>query len=203
MASFGKVGIVTSADNALVAHLFRRAGFGLRARDRNQFPVDDYPALVEALITPKVGSRDDQSRVVLDAVGNELPVLDAALHDAQADWVRTMVMTRAPLVERMTLFLSNHFATAYTPRYVDATALVHQQATIRSHALGNFAELTHALIDDIALACYLNNDRNLKERPNENLARELMELFLLGAAVPSRRGCSGTRRGQTRRWRGS
>ncbi len=169
-----------AVDNALVAHLFRRAGFGLRPDDRRQFPVDDYTALVDALVTPKAGARTDQSSVVLDGVGNQLPVLDAALKDAQSSWMRSMVETRAPLVERMTLFFANHFATAYTPRYVDATALVHQQATIRRYALGSFADLAHAMIDDLALACYLNNDRNWKGHPNENLARELMELFLLG-----------------------
>jgi uncharacterized protein (DUF1800 family) len=170
---------VANTDNALVAHLFRRAGFGLRGEDRKRFPVEDYSALVDALVSPKVGARDDQSSVLLDAVGNTLPVPEA-LRDAQANWMRSMVETRAPLVERMTLFLSNHFATAYTTPYVDATALVHQQATIRRHALGSFAELTHAMIDDVALAWYLSNDRNQKGHPNENLARELMELFLLG-----------------------
>lgn len=172
---------MTDSNSALVAHLFRRAGFGLRTVDHKRFPTDDYAALVEALVAPKLTKRDDQSSLLVDAGGDTLPVLDAALRDAQATWTRSMVLTRAPLVERMTLFLSNHFATAYAPSFhVDATALVHQHATIRKHALGNFAELTHALVDDLALACFLNNDRNRAKAPNENMARELMELFLLG-----------------------
>ncbi|MDP1792672.1 MAG: DUF1800 domain-containing protein [Acidimicrobiales bacterium] len=172
---------MTESDNALVAHLFRRAGFGLRSVDFNRFPLDDYAAAVEALVAPPITKRDDQSSAVIDAGGDDLPVLDAALRDAQTTWVRSMVTTRAPLVERMVLFFANHFATAYSPNlHVDATSLVHQQATIRRHVFGNFAELTHAMVDDLALAVFLNNDRNRRKNPNENMSRELMELFVLG-----------------------
>lgn len=92
-----------------------------------------------------------------------------------------MITSPTPLIERMTLLLSNHFATAYSAAQgVDVVSLIDQHNTIRTNALGSFATLTHALIDDLALSCYLSNNLNHKSAPNENMGRELMELFLLG-----------------------
>lgn len=146
-----------------------------------QFPLDDYASLVDALLNPRIAKRDDQPLNAVAAVG-DATVVDIPISVAQAEWVRSMVETQTPLVERMTLFFANHFATAQTGG-VDAVSLMQQQATIRKHALGNFAELTHAMIDDLALGRFLNNDFNSKARPNENLGRELMELFILGAGA--------------------
>src|SRR5207302_4084936 len=55
-----------------------------------------------------------------------------------------------------------------------------QNALFHQHALGNYRKLTHAILHDGAMLRYLNNDQNVKGKPNENLARELMELFTLG-----------------------
>jgi uncharacterized protein (DUF1800 family) len=170
---------MTDEHRALLAHLFRRAGFGARKADLDAYAGRDYASAVESLVSPEMRNRDESS-LFNRATGGT--ILQPILSDAQEAWLQTMVTSRSPLIERMTLFLSNHFATAYQPEsHVDAAALVDQQATIRKYALGSFAELAHAMIDDKALACYLNNDRNKASKPNENLGRELMELFLLGA----------------------
>ena len=103
------------------------------------------------------------------------------IHDAQAAWVKTMITSKAPLSERMTLFYADHFATAFTPGdHIDLPVLNAQLVKLRKFSLGSFRDLAHAMLDDMALACYLDSDLNVKEAPNENLAREMMELFILG-----------------------
>jgi uncharacterized protein (DUF1800 family) len=94
-------------------------------------------------------------------------------------WIRTMIETPRPLQEKMTLFWHGHFATSY--RTVENSLhMVMQNALFRRQAVGNFGELLFNIIRDPAMLKYLNNDTSRRDRPNENLARELMELFSLG-----------------------
>lgn len=94
-------------------------------------------------------------------------------------WLHEMLATPAPLTEVMTLFWHNHFTSSLTK--VQAPALLFRQnALLRRHALGNFAELLHAIARDPAMLLYLDNADSRKEAPNENFAREMMELFTLG-----------------------
>lgn len=94
-------------------------------------------------------------------------------------WIGLMTETDAPLRENLTLLWHGHFATAH--RNVRDTNLMWQQNQLfRTHAGGNFANLLTGIVRDPAMLRYLNNDRNNKRRPNENLAREIMELFSLG-----------------------
>jgi predicted nuclease of restriction endonuclease-like (RecB) superfamily len=94
-------------------------------------------------------------------------------------WIERFANTARPLEEKMTLFWHGHFATGYRA-IEDSWHLMRQQQLFRTHALGDFKQLTHGIIRDPAMLEYLNNDRNVARRPNENLARELMELFTLG-----------------------
>ena len=104
-----------------------------------------------------------------------------ALQEIQKRWLGRMVTTSAPLVERMVLFLHDHWATAYTPgATVDTPELETQNRLFRSSVFGDWRTLCHSMIEDVALACFLNNNVNVKKHPNENLAREFMELFTLG-----------------------
>jgi uncharacterized protein (DUF1800 family) len=94
-------------------------------------------------------------------------------------WYREMVATPSPLTERMTLFWHNHFTSAF--RKVRAPVLLYRQnVTLRQHALGNFAKLVHAMAADPAMIVYLDSLQNRRGYPNENFARELLELFTLG-----------------------
>jgi len=94
-------------------------------------------------------------------------------------WLARMIESPRPAQEKMTLFWHGHFATSY--RAIENSFQMYtQNLMFRAHALGNFGELLFAIIRDPAMIRYLNNDRNRKEAPNENLARELMELFSLG-----------------------
>jgi len=94
-------------------------------------------------------------------------------------WILRMTQTRAPLVENMTLFWHGHFATsADKVRQPHKTWL--QNETFRAHALGNFGVLVKAISRDPAMMVWLDLVQSNKNKPNENFARELMELFTLG-----------------------
>ncbi|MGH1334729.1 MAG: DUF1800 domain-containing protein [Aureispira sp.] len=93
------------------------------------------------------------------------------------NWTRQMVKEEeGALIEKMTLFWHGHFACA--PKRVDFAN--QQLQTLRQHALGNFRDLLVAISKDAAMIIYLNNQQNRKAKPNENYAREVMELFTLG-----------------------
>ncbi len=97
----------------------------------------------------------------------------------RAWWFRRMVVGKAPLREKMTCFWHGHFATSYR-EVKNSYHMYLQNETLRKHALGNFKELATAVSKDPAMLRYLNNNQNRRGRPNENYARELMELFTLG-----------------------
>jgi uncharacterized protein (DUF1800 family) len=95
-------------------------------------------------------------------------------------WIRRLISTPRPLEEKLTLFWHGHFATGY--RTIENSYHMYlQNIFFRKNAMGNFKEdLVRGIIHDPAMIKYLNNDKNKKQAPNENLARELMELFTLG-----------------------
>ncbi len=94
-------------------------------------------------------------------------------------WLTRMIQTPRPLEEKMTLFWHGHFATSYRT-IEDSYHMYQQNRMLRGLALGNFRDLLTAIIRDPAMLRYLNNNQNRKDAPNENLAREIMELFSLG-----------------------
>lgn len=94
-------------------------------------------------------------------------------------WLTEMRDTPAPLTERMTLFWHNHFTSAL-PKVGSPVRMYRQNVLLRHHALGRFDALLHAIAKDPAMLIYLDGAVNRKNRPNENFAREVMELFTLG-----------------------
>jgi len=101
-------------------------------------------------------------------------------------WLRRMIETPKPLEEKMTLFWHGHFATSYRT-IENSYHLYLQNAMFRKHAVGDFGQLLFSIIRDPAMLKYLDNDESRKEHPNENLARELMELFSLGEGAYTER----------------
>ena len=99
-------------------------------------------------------------------------------------WLREMTDTPSPLTERMTLFWHNHFVSAQ-PKVRYALLMYRQNLLLRQHALGNFRELLHAVAKDPAMLIYLDSATNRRGAPNENFAREVMELFTLGEGAYS------------------
>lgn len=95
-------------------------------------------------------------------------------------WLNRMLTTAHPLEEKLTLFWHGHFATSFEDKIEAAYPLWHQNQMFRRLALGPFPTLLSALIRDPAMLVYLDNAESVKIRPNENFARELMELHSLG-----------------------
>ncbi|MBK1722964.1 DUF1800 domain-containing protein [Thiocystis violacea] len=94
-------------------------------------------------------------------------------------WFAEMRATPSPLTERMTLFWHGHFTSALSK--VQSPVLMYRQnLLLRAHALGRFDALLHDIAKDPAMLIYLDGRANRKGRPNENFAREVMELFTLG-----------------------
>lgn len=99
-------------------------------------------------------------------------------------WLREMSTTVSPLSERMTLFWHNHFVSAQ-PKVRYAQLMYRQNVLLREHALGRFDTLLHAIAKDPAMLIYLDSATSRQGAPNENFAREVMELFTLGEGAYS------------------
>ena len=175
-------------------HLLNRAGFGATDAEIAALAPLERGAAVDRLLA---GARREAATPppdFLDApfdrfyrVGNlqaeERMAVQRKLaqesFELRAWWLREMLDTPSPLTERMTLFWHNHFATSQ--QKVRSLQLMHRQnALLRREALGNFATLLHAVAKDPAMLVYLDNAGNRRQAPNENFAREVMELFTLG-----------------------
>ena len=99
--------------------------------------------------------------------------------DLQRWWMTEMLASEQPLVERMVLFWHNHF-TSSLKRVKYMPAMYRQNELFRREALGNFATLLKEIARDPAMLVYLDGARSVAKQPNENFARELLELFTLG-----------------------
>ncbi len=144
-------------------------------REPRRSAITPAPGWVEEPIVPisKVRQMSDEERRAFRAEQLRQAV------ELRAWWVSEMLDTNSPLTERMTLFWHNHFVSSQVK--VRANQLMYRQNVLfRQHALGSFAELLRAVARDPAMVVYLDSSTNRKGRPNENFARELMELFTLG-----------------------
>ncbi|HJN09057.1 MAG: DUF1800 domain-containing protein [Pirellulaceae bacterium] len=94
-------------------------------------------------------------------------------------WLERMLLSKRPLEEKLTFFWHGHLTTSNAALYM-SSAVIEQNKLFRRHAAGNVGELILAVSKDPAMLRYLNNNANVKGHPNENYARELLELFTLG-----------------------
>ncbi len=161
-----------------VVHLHRGAGFAA-TWDELQRDLKDGPGpAVERLLAGKSRSRgvpDDFTEHAARLA--RLAVAGRDLGRLKAWWVYRMLCGPDPLTERLTLFWHNHFATSAAKA---GTAVYRQNEIFREFGRGPFGELLRRVVKDPALLIYLDAPANRKGQPNENLARELMELFTLG-----------------------
>jgi uncharacterized protein (DUF1800 family) len=95
-------------------------------------------------------------------------------------WISSLIMTKSPFLEHMVLFWHNIFTSSINPTLV-TSPMVDQLSIFRDAGTKNYKTLVESIIKDPMMIVYLNNDENVKSHPNENLARELLELFTLGA----------------------
>ena len=180
-------------------HLLSRTSFGATPAEIRAFEALDYAAAVDRLLATggtKASTvppswvnkglaelrqqqqearraRNDGRAVVVQ------PPLQEEGRQLRNWWIEEMLATDQPLVERMVLFWHNHFTSSLNKtRY--PSSLYWQNEMFRTHAFGNFATLLKAVARDPAMLLYLDGVRNVSRQPNENFARELLELFTLG-----------------------
>ena len=123
------------------------------------------------------GMSADQKR----EIGKELRMAErASIVGLQTWWLNAMLDTPAPLQEKMALYFHGHFTTATIQKGVSPLMSFNQNQLFRKYALGNLRELTRQISKDPAMLLYLDNAGSVAAHPNENYARELMELFTLG-----------------------
>jgi uncharacterized protein (DUF1800 family) len=163
-------------DAAKAAHLHRRAGFGATRAEITRDLKDGPRASVDRFLRPHAPTADEQG--ILDSLRQG--VLGSGDADRlKAWWLYRVLYDPDPLREKMTLFWHGHFATSN--RKVNSIPLMlAQNELFRRHALVPFAGLLGAVAGDGAMLVWLDGAGSKKEKPNENLAREFLELFTLG-----------------------
>jgi uncharacterized protein (DUF1800 family) len=186
-----------------IEHLLRRAGFGARPDELASYRRLSVRGAIDAVVNyqripDEVDSKKDQPGYVsVTSAGAYRP--STVIADARQRWLFRMLHTNRPLEEKMTLFWHNHFATGYAkiagmtgqatatvmmagdPRSPDNVDHVRGQIEmLRQNALGSFEELLVNIARDPAMLFWLDGNQNVRNRPQENFARELMELFTMG-----------------------
>lgn len=172
---------VGSMSGAMVDRLFWRAGFGPSAQDRKRWTGRPLAAAVDWLLTapsdPLIGAAPTNRGRPLDPTGDDT--------DLVLSWVDRMIRVQNPFVERMTFFWHRHWANSreqVNPPQLLLTqnALFREFARFGARPKATFHELALAVTQDPSMLRYLNGESNQRSGPNENYARELMELFCLG-----------------------
>ncbi|MCA1648775.1 MAG: DUF1800 domain-containing protein [Acidobacteria bacterium] len=187
-----------------IEHLLRRAAFGASQTDVDDFAESGLSRAVDRLIEYKETPDNVDSFigrpgfVGITARGTFAP--SANIIDARQRWLFRMIHSARPLQEKMALFWHNHFATAYSKvagqfGALEATRMLAafpdedpgrvkgQVELFRDYALGNFRDLLIAIARDPAMLVWLDGRTNVRARPQENFARELMELFTMGVGT--------------------
>jgi uncharacterized protein (DUF1800 family) len=152
------------------AHLFRRAGFGPARGEAARWAGRRRSDAVRALLAPRASTARGPAGARNGA---------RELERLQLWWLGRMRMGTYRLHEKMALFWHDHFPSSFTT-VPDVTALALQNATFRKFGLGSFRELLYQVTVDPAMLQFLDGAQNRVGAPNENYARELMELFTLG-----------------------
>jgi uncharacterized protein (DUF1800 family) len=176
----GPITPATLMSAAMVDRLFWRAGFGPTAADRSRWTGKTLGAAVDWLLsTPAAysGSPGTDQGAALDPTGND--------SDLVLSWVDQMIRSINPFVERMTFFWHEHWANSREsvspPQLlITQTKLFRKYADFADNPKAAFHNLAYAVTIDPSMLRYLTGELNVRGAPNENYAREFMELFTLG-----------------------
>jgi uncharacterized protein (DUF1800 family) len=184
-----------------IEHLLRRAGFGARPDELDFYGGLSVSDAVDAVVNYEqfpdtVDAHIGTSGYVgITTRGAFAP--SSNITDSRQRWLFRMIHTNRPLQEKMTLFWHNHFATAFTKiagttnaaegaRYMaakpaeDPAQVRGQIEMLRDNALGNFRDILVSIAKDVAMLFWLDGYTNTRAKPQENFAREIMELFTVG-----------------------
>src|SRR5262249_6353360 len=160
------------------AHLYRRAAFGPSRADLLEAEGLGHEGTLDLLLRGRPQG-DEMLQTMID-VGRVAAVRDDGDGEQlRGWWLYCMLQGGHPLREKLTLFWHNHFATSIN-KVQSPGLMFRQNCLLRTHALGRFGPFLQAMSRDGAMLVWLDSNSNVKGKPNENYARELMELFSLG-----------------------
>ena len=145
-----------------VAHLHRRAGFGATWAELLRDRADGPDASVDRLLHAPRPTTEE-------AEADEAIRREASLDLLKVCWLNRIVRGPDPHREKLTLFWHGHFATS-NKKVESVTLMDRQNETLRTYALGGFAELLEAIIADPAMLVWLDAGTSKKAKPNENFA---------------------------------
>jgi uncharacterized protein (DUF1800 family) len=161
-------------ESVRISHLLRRAGFGVSAAEHQRYQAMGLEATIDELIN--FASINDDEAVDLSAKALSEPANRAS---PAVPWLVRMANTRRPLQEKMTLFWHG-LLTSQLSVVREPASMLAQNEFFRMHAFDTFPSILGGISMDRAMMVYLNVDGSARGAPNENYARELMELFSLG-----------------------
>lgn len=176
------------------ARMLRRAGFGVTGPEVDAAVGRDWPGHVDAMLATDPDADPGAVATPMPTLTTPSPPGKRATPAARkqyneqvteqlgvlADWwIRRMVGVRQPVHEKLTLLWHNHFATSAQKVRV-AAYMAAQNQKLRAGSLGDFRALAYAMLTDAAMLRWLDAQSSTAKAPNENLAREFMELFALG-----------------------
>jgi len=160
---------------AQAGHLYRRAAFGATWDQLQQALSDGPQRTIDKLMRPQADIGAFNSAYdEYESSGT------GSAEGLRAWWLRRMILTPHPLLEKMTLFWHSHFATN-SAKVKNARLMRQYVQLLRSHSLNSFQSLLKGISRDPAVLIYLGAETNRKALPNENFARPLMEVFTLGS----------------------
>jgi uncharacterized protein (DUF1800 family) len=162
---------------AKVGHLYRRAAFGANWTQLHEGLKLGPKRLIDQILE---GEQSEEFTKTSDFMASERSLTAGASGtQLSAWWLHRILNTPHPLQEKLSLFWHNHFATSLG-KVQNARYMLGQYRLLNQHALGDFRELLKAMSTDPAMMIWLDTVTSTKGQPNENYARELMELFSLG-----------------------
>ncbi|MBX9582628.1 MAG: DUF1800 domain-containing protein [Gemmataceae bacterium] len=165
-------------DRRKAGHLFRRAGFGATHAELEAAVAAGPDAALDAVLAGKPDA-DDLARTSEFMASDRSMPPGAPQARLSAWWLDRMLKAGHPLREKLTLFWHNHFATS-NAKVRNARYMLGQYRLMHEHALGSFRQMLTGMATDPAMMVWLDTTESVKGKPNENYARELMELFSLG-----------------------
>lgn len=159
-----------------IRHLLRRSGFVAKDARVAQLAALDWPDAVEAVLDTSASPPDNPPAfLTYHDDGQSYEQFQTAVWW----WIDRMVASPAPIVEKMTLFWHGHFTSSWS-KVFRTQLMINQNRFYRGNALGSFVTLCQGMAIQPAMLEYLDNASNRKGEPNQNFARELMELFMMG-----------------------
>ncbi len=157
-------------------HLLWRTGFGATTDDIQQAADEGLDRTLDRLLTPQP---ETEPYARADMLLKQSAIDSGNIADLKAWWLHRMLNSANPLIEKLTLLWHNHFATS-NAKVNSVPLMAAQNDLLRRESFGNFRPLLAEMAKNGAMLMWLDSNSNRKRHPNENFARELLELFSLG-----------------------